>query len=84
LRAVGHTISQRSDAVEIALRTAVQPNPLLGFLLQMATAGAFAGTLVAYRRRRQDPEFDPFPIVTRWSAAILGIGVGWVLFEAIA
>jgi hypothetical protein len=51
--------------------------------MQMATAGAFIGTLVAYHRRRRNPQFDPFPIVTRWSVAIFGIAVVWVLFEAI-
>jgi hypothetical protein len=66
------------------LGAAVQANPVLGLLMQTTTAGAFAGTLVAYRRRRADPRFDPFPIVTRWSVAGLRLGMALVLLEAIA
>jgi hypothetical protein len=62
---------------------AVQPNPVLGFLLQMATAGALAGTLVAYRRRRRDEQFDTFPIITRWSLIGLALGAGYVVAQAI-
>jgi hypothetical protein len=52
--------------------------------MQMTTAGAFVGSMVAYRRRRRDPAFDPFPIVTRWSVAGFALGAGLVLLEAIA
>jgi hypothetical protein len=79
----GHAMTPRRDAAEPALTAAVQPNPTLGVLMQMAAAGAFIGTLVAYDRRRKNPAFEPFPIVTRWSVAILGIGVMWLLLDAI-
>jgi hypothetical protein len=51
--------------------------------MQMAAAGAFIGTLVACQRRRRDPEFDPFPIVTRWDVAGFVAGVGFALYAAI-
>jgi hypothetical protein len=76
-------IRTETDAAELAVRAAVQPHPLLGFLVQMTTAGAFAGTLVAYHRRRKNPAFDPFPIVTRWSVAGFVAGVGFALHAAI-
>jgi len=76
-------MTRHRDAVELLSRAAVQPNPTLGVLMQMATAGAFIGTLVAYHRRRKNPAFEPFPIVTRWSVATLGVGLIWLLLEAI-
>jgi hypothetical protein len=76
-------IAAGTDAIDVALKTAVQPNPTLGVLMQTTTVGAFLGTLVAYRRRRKNPAFDPFPIVTRWSVVGLALGVGWALFIAI-
>jgi hypothetical protein len=57
-----------------ALLAALQPNPLLGFLMQVAALGAFLGTLVAYWRRRTNAQFDTFPIVTRWDG---GQFSGW-------
>jgi hypothetical protein len=72
-------IAAGTDAIDVALKTAVQPNPTLGVLMQTVTAGAFLGTLVAYHRRRKNPAFDPFPIVTRWSVAGLVTGVGFAL-----
>jgi hypothetical protein len=83
MSASGRAIGPRGD-VDAAIGTAVQPNPVLGLLVQMTTAGAFVGSLVAYCRRRNDPAFDPFPIVTRWSVAGFGLGVVIVLLEAIA
>jgi hypothetical protein len=79
----GHAMTPRRDAAEFTLTAAVQPNPTLGVLMQMAAAGAFIGTLVADHRRRKNRAFEPFPIVTRWSVAIVGIGVVWLLLEAI-
>jgi hypothetical protein len=61
----------------------LQPNPVLGFLLQAAALGAFVGTLVGYWRRRSNEEFDTFPIVTRWTVAILLGGSVYALFEAL-
>jgi uncharacterized membrane protein YdcZ (DUF606 family) len=61
------------------LRAAVQPNPLLGVVLQFATAGALVGTVVAYRRRRSDDRFDTFPIITRWTVVGGLFGVLYVL-----
>jgi hypothetical protein len=71
-------------AADAMVGAAVQPNPILGLLTQMTTAGAFVGSVVAYRRRRRDPTFDPFPIVTRWSAAGFVIGIGFLLHAALA
>jgi hypothetical protein len=76
-------IAAGNDAIDVALKTAVQPNPTLGVLMQTVTAGAFLGTLVAYHRRRKDPAFDPFPIVTRWSVAGFVTGVGFALHAAL-
>jgi hypothetical protein len=53
-----------------AIVATLQPNPMLGFLMQAAAVGAFVGTLVGYWRRRSNEEFDTFPIVTRWTVAI--------------
>jgi hypothetical protein len=41
-------IAAGTDAIGVALKTAVQPNPTLGVLMQTVTAGAFLGTLFAY------------------------------------
>ena len=65
------------------MRATVQPNPLLGVLLQFATAGAFVGTLVAYHRRREDERFEPFPIVTRWPVVGGLFGVLYVLVVSV-
>jgi len=44
--------------------------------------GTFAGTLIAYRRRRADPRSDTFPIITRWSVVGLFGGVVYLLLSA--
>jgi hypothetical protein len=82
---VGDGAAPRAHAVSVdrAIKPALQPNPLLGFLMQAAALGAFLGTLVAYWRRRNDDEFDAFPIVTRWSVVIFLLGAGYAVFEAI-
>jgi hypothetical protein len=69
--------------IDAAVGAAVQPDPGLGFLLQMAPVGTCAGTVVAYRRRRKDRDFDTFPIITRWTIAILLLGIPYVLIRAI-
>jgi hypothetical protein len=79
----GAGFSARRKAGVFAVKAAVQPQPVLAFLLQMTTAGAFAGTLVAYHRRRKNPELDPFPIITRWSVATFVIGLGIALYSAV-
>jgi len=84
MSASGRTIRPRGGVADAAIGTAVQPNPVRGMLVQLTTAGAFVGSLVAYRRRRNDSNFDPFPIVTRWSVAGFGLGVVIVVLEAIA
>lgn len=59
-----------------AMIATLQPNPLLGFLMQAAGLGAFVGTLVGYWRRRKNDDFDTFPIVTRWTVVVfLGAAV---------
>lgn len=77
---VGDGAAPRAHAVSVdrAIKAALQPNPL-----QAAALGAFLGTLVAYWRRRNDDEFDAFPIVTRWSVVIFLLGAGYAVFEAI-
>jgi hypothetical protein len=49
----------------------------------MTALGTCAGTVVAYRRRRKDRDFDTFPIITRWTVAILVLGIPYVLVRAI-
>jgi hypothetical protein len=41
------------------------------------------GTLVAYRRRQRNPDYDTFPIVTRWSGVGLLFGVLYVFGRAV-
>jgi len=69
--------------VGAALTAAAQPIPSVGFLLQGAAAGTCVGTLIAYRRRRADPGFDAFPVITRWSALGLILTLRYVLGEAV-
>ena len=66
-----------------AVAAAAQPIPTVGFLLQAAAVGTSVGTLIAYRRRRADPDFDTFPVITRWSALGLIVGVLYVLGDAV-
>lgn len=44
-------------------------------VIRLIALGSFVGTSVAYRRRQTRPDFDPFPIVTRWSYVGLGLGL---------
>jgi hypothetical protein len=48
----------------------VERNGVVGVLVQAAALGTYVGMLVAYRRRRRDPRFDEFAIVTRWMVAV--------------
>jgi hypothetical protein len=50
-------------------------------VIRVVTLATLLGTLVAYRRYQRRPGLDPFPIITRWSA--VGMLVGLVL-EAIS
>jgi hypothetical protein len=56
---------------------------VVGVLVQATALGTCVGTLIAYRRRQGDPRFDTFPVITRWSAAGLAAGLGYVLIRAI-
>jgi hypothetical protein len=65
--ACAHSLAPTGARTELPIVAALQPNPLLGFLMQAAALGAFLGTLVGYWRRRNNDKFDTFPIVTRWT-----------------
>jgi hypothetical protein len=42
------------------------------------------GTVVAYRRYQRRSGLDPFPIITRWSAVGLGVGIAIELWRAVS
>ena len=44
-------------------------------VIRVVTLVTLLGTIVAYRRYQRRPGLDPFPIITRWSAAGLLVGV---------
>ncbi|MGI8660875.1 MAG: hypothetical protein ACR2LH_07575 [Thermoleophilaceae bacterium] len=44
-------------------------------VIRLIALGSFVGTGLAYRRRRYRADFDPFPIITRWSYVGLGLGL---------
>jgi hypothetical protein len=74
---------RHAQALSAAVRARAEPNGAVGVLVQAAAIGTYLGTLIAYRRRRRDPRFDAFPIVTRWMVAGLLLGVGYVLLAAV-
>ena len=53
-------------------------------VIRVVTLATLLGTIVAYRRYQRRPGFDPFPIIARWSAVGLGIGVAIELLRAIS
>jgi hypothetical protein len=66
-----------------AIGGTIEPSGVVGFLLQTAAVGTCVGTLVSYRRRRDNPDFDTFPIITRWCVGGLLGGVMYLLYVAI-
>jgi hypothetical protein len=56
--ASSHVAIAGTVSADDAIVATLQPNPLLGFLMQAAALGAFLGTLVGYWRRRTNHEFD--------------------------
>jgi hypothetical protein len=44
-------------------------------VIRVVTVATLLGTIAAYRRYQRRPGLDPFPIITRWSAAGLILGV---------
>jgi hypothetical protein len=42
------------------------------------------GTIVAYRRYQPRPGLDPAPIITRWSAVGLSLGIAIELLRAVS
>jgi hypothetical protein len=50
----------------------------------VATLFTLLGTIVAYRRYQRRPGLDPFPIVSRWSAVGLALGVAIELLRAVS
>lgn len=57
--------------------------PVVTFLWQWVTVGAFVGALLAYRRKGRDPGSDPFVLVTRWSVTGLLLGLGAIALVAL-
>jgi hypothetical protein len=53
-------------------------------VIRVVTLATLLGTLVAYRRYQRRPGLDPFPIITRWSAVGLGLGVAIELLSAVS
>jgi hypothetical protein len=53
-------------------------------VLRVVTLATLLGTIVAYRRYQRRPGLDPFPIITRWSAVGLGVGVAVELLSAVS
>ena len=53
-------------------------------VIRVVTLFTLLGTTVAYRRYQRRPGLDPFPIIARWSAVGLGIGVAIELLRAIS
>jgi uncharacterized membrane protein YdcZ (DUF606 family) len=76
-------IASGDGAMNAIFGTTIQPNPVAAFLLQTAAMGTCAGTLIAYRRRQRDRDFDTFPIITRWTVAGGLFGVLCVLVASL-
>jgi hypothetical protein len=53
-------------------------------VIRVVTLFTLLGTIVAYRRNERRPGRDPFPIITRWSAVGLGLGVAIELWRAVS
>jgi hypothetical protein len=53
-------------------------------VIRVVTLFTLLGTIVAYRRDQRRPGLDPFPIITRWSAVGLALGVAIELLRAVS
>jgi hypothetical protein len=53
-------------------------------VIRVVTLFTLLGTVVAYRRYQRRAGFDPFPIITRWSAVGLLAGVVIELLRAVS
>ena len=53
-------------------------------VIRVVTLATLLGSIAAYRRYQRRPELDPFPIITRWSAAGLGAGIAIELWGAVS
>jgi hypothetical protein len=53
-------------------------------VIRVVTLFTLLGTIVAYRRYQRRPGLDHFPIIARWSAVGLGIGVAIEVLRAIS
>lgn len=71
-------------ACGLALLVAVDAIPAISFVWQVVTIATFMGAVVAYRRKRRDPDYDHFSLVVRWSVAGLVVGVVIALIEGLA
>ena len=53
-------------------------------VIRVVTLATFLGSIAAYRRYQRRPGLDPFPIITRWSAVGLALGVAIELWRAVS
>ena len=53
-------------------------------VIRVVTLFTLLGTIVAYRRDQRRPGLDPFPIIARWSAVGLALGVAIELLRAVS
>jgi hypothetical protein len=53
-------------------------------VIRVVTLFTLLGTIVAYRRYQRGPGLDPFPIISRWSAVGLGLGVAIEILRAVS
>jgi hypothetical protein len=84
----GHGVSALADRLQRPRTRRGQPCHHLGEhvdgVIRVVTLATLLGTLVACRRCQRRPGLDPFPIITRWSAVGLGLGVAIELLSAVS
>lgn len=59
----------------VALGQATALSDRVDGVIRLVAVGSFVGTTIAYRRRQRRADFDPFPIITRWSYVGLVCGL---------
>jgi hypothetical protein len=73
-----------SGLVLVGVSFAATVGEQLDGVIRVVTLFTLLGALVAYRRYQRRPGLDPFPIITRWSAVGLGLGVAIELLRAVS
>jgi hypothetical protein len=53
-------------------------------VIRVVTLATLLGSIAAHRRYQRRPGLDPFPIITRWSAVGLALGVAIELLRAVS